>query len=124
MPRILVVAPEESRRRLVQILRNAGHLVAAADCEESAIKSTRSILPGLVLMAIVMDQGNGLEIAAKLRRMPDFSAVPIILLGSVTPIGMNDEPLVSLVNGYLDIDVSAEDLLVTVEAQLAKDKGS
>ena len=124
MSRILVVAPTEPRRRFVDILRNAGYVVTEADGGESAIKIACSVLPRLILMAIVMDEGNGLEIAAKLRRMPDFSSVPIILLGSVTPIGMNDEPLISLVNGYLDIDVSAKELLLTVENQLSPNKRS
>jgi len=75
-------------------------------------------------MTIVLEEGNGLEIAAKLRRMADFSSLPIILLGSVTPIGMNDEPLISLVNGYVDIDVSAKDLLMTVETHLSRIKPS
>jgi len=70
-------------------------------------------------MAIVMPEGNGLVTAAKLRRLPEFSSLPIILLGSVPPIGMNDEPLSSLVNGYLNIDVPASDLLATVNRQLS-----
>jgi CheY-like chemotaxis protein len=116
---ILVVAPVASRRRIVDILRRAGYFVSEADGGESAMKMACSIFPRLVLMSIVMPEGNGLEIAANLRRIPDFCSLPIILLVSVTPIGINDEPLVSLVNGYLDIDVPAKDLLATVSRQLS-----
>jgi hypothetical protein len=43
---------------------------------------------------------------------------PIILLGSITPIGIDEEPLASLVNGYLDIQVSSDDLLATVRSHV------
>ena len=62
MTRILVVAPTESRRRLVNILRQAGYAVAEADSAQSALKSARSLSPELILMAIVMPESNGLEV--------------------------------------------------------------
>lgn len=119
MSPILVVAPAASRRRFVNILHHAGYSVSEADCGETALEIALTVTPGLILMAIVMPQSNGLETAAKLRRIPELRSLPIILLGSVTPIGLNDEPLVSLVNGYLDFDASAGELLNTVDSQLA-----
>lgn len=118
MSPILVVASTESRNRLVGILREAGYVVAEADSGQSALISARSVSPELILMAIVMPDINGLEVAAKLRQQPNSELPPIILLGSITPIGINEEPLVSLVNGYLDIDASSDDLLATVRSHL------
>lgn len=118
MSPIFVVAPTEFRGRLVNILRQAGYAVAEADSGQSALKTARSLSPELILMAIVLPDINGLEVAAQLRQQPNSELPPIILLGSITPIGMNDEPLVSLVNGYLDIDVSPDDLLATVRSHL------
>jgi CheY-like chemotaxis protein len=118
MSSILVVAAQEARQRFVNILREAGYEVAEADSEESALKIARSISPTLILMAIVMPQGNGLEVAARLRRNTTIESSPIILLGSVTPIGIEDEPLVSFVSGYLNMNVPASELLATVESQL------
>jgi CheY-like chemotaxis protein len=115
---ILVVADAEPRRRLADILRQAGYFVAEADSGESAINLAYSVSPKLILMAIVMQDSNGLEAAAKLRRISDFQSLPIILLGSVPPIGMNDEPLASLVSGFLNIDASAKELLATVRSHL------
>ena len=116
---ILVVATGQLRHRLVTVLRQAGYSVAEANSGESALTIARSALPKLVLIAIVMPDGNGLELAAKLRRSANGESPPsIILLGSVTPVGMNEEPLVSLVSGYLNIDVSPNDLLVVVRSHL------
>jgi CheY-like chemotaxis protein len=118
MSPILVVAPTESRSRLVNILRQAGYAVAEADSGQSALKTARSVSPELILMAIVMPDITGLEVAAKLRQHLNLELPPIILLGSITPIGIDEEPLASLVNGYLDIHVSSHDLLATVRSHV------
>jgi CheY-like chemotaxis protein len=119
MPCILVVAATESRRRLVDILFRAGYTVAEADSGEGVLRTVRSVLPDLILMAIVMPDTNGLEVAAKLRRNLNSDSPPVVLLGSITPVGINDEPLASLISGYLDISASARDLLMMVRSKLA-----
>ena len=119
MPSILVAADTESRRRLGDILVGAGYSVAEADSGESVLKTVGSVSPDLILMAIVMPDTNGLEVAAKLRRNQNGDPPPIVLLGSITPIGINDEPLASLISGYLDINVSPGDLLMMVRSKLA-----
>jgi CheY-like chemotaxis protein len=116
--RILVVAPTESRGRLVGILRQAGYAVAEADSGQIALQTAISGPPQLILLAIVMPDLNGLEVAAKLRQHFDSEATPIILLGSITPIGIDEEPLTSLVNGYLNFDASSADLLATVQSHI------
>jgi len=118
MTRILVVAPTEIRRRLVNILRQAGYAVAEADSAQSALKSARSLSPELILMAIVMPDSNGLEVAANLRQHLTSELPPILLLGTITPIGIDEEPLASLVSGYLNIDVSSDDLLAAVQSHV------
>ena len=121
MSLILVVAATESRRRLVEILAGAGYSVVEADSEEDVLKAVSSVSPDLVLMAIVMPASNGLELAAKLRRNFSSKSLPIVLLGSMPPVGIDDEPLASLVTGYLNTDVSADDLLRSVRQTLASE---
>ncbi|MEN3330270.1 MAG: hypothetical protein V7638_5077 [Acidobacteriota bacterium] len=118
MPQILVVAASECRDRLAGILREAGYAVAEADSGESALAMARSVSPHLILMAIVIPDRNGLEVAASLRQYLNSELPPIILLGTITPIGIDEEPLASLVSGYLDIDVSSDDLLAAVQSHV------
>lgn len=118
MPIILVVAATEVRYRLTGILRRAGYKVVEADSEESTFEKMHSASPELILMAIVMPQSNGLEVAARLRQRLNSDLPPIILLGTITPIGIDEEPLSSLVAGYLDIDVSPKDLLAAVRSHV------
>lgn len=119
MPSILVVAAAQPRQRLVNILREAGYSVAEADSEESVLRLAGTVSPKLILMAIVMPHGNGLEVAARLRQNCNDDLPPIILLGSVTPIGLEEEPLASFVSGYLDIDAPSSDLLAAVRLQIS-----
>jgi two-component system OmpR family response regulator len=112
-----VVAVPEFRHRLVEILVQAGYAVVEADSADKALKVAGSALPELILMAIVIPDLNGLEIAAKLRG--HLESPPIILLGSIPPIGINDEPLASLVNGFLNIDASPDELLAVVRSQVS-----
>jgi len=121
MSSILVVAATEARRRLVEILAGAGYSVVEAASEEDVLKAVSCVSPDLVLMAIVMPASNGLELAAKLRRNFSSESLPIVLLGSMPPIGIDDEPLASLVTGYLNTDVSADDLLRSVRQTLASE---
>jgi CheY-like chemotaxis protein len=118
MSSILLVAAPESRRRLVSILREAGYAIAEADSEETALDIARAAAPALILMTIVMRNSNGLEVAARLRQQLNSKLPPIILLGTITPIGIDEEPLVSLVSGYLDIDVSSDELLAAVRSHV------
>jgi CheY-like chemotaxis protein len=122
MSPILVVAATESRSRLVSVLRQAGYVVFEAESGESALSTARAVSPKLILMAIVLPDINGLEVAAKLRHDLNSGLPPVILLGSITPIGIDEEPLVSLVNGYLDMCASTDDLLATVESHLTSNE--
>lgn len=115
---MLVVAATEVRYRLTSILREGGYKVVEADSEESTIEKVRSASPDLILMAIVMPESNGLEVAARLRQRLNSDLPPIILLGTITPVGIDEEPLCSLVTGYLDIDVPAKDLLAAVRSHV------
>jgi CheY-like chemotaxis protein len=119
MRSILVVAEgPELRHRLAGVLSGAGYRVVEAESGERALELTPNVLPDVVLMAIVMRRLNGLETAVKMRKAAGAKSVSIILLGSLIPIGMDDEPLASLIDGYLDIDAPADDVLDCVNQQL------
>ncbi len=120
MKPILIVGPKESRLRFTDILSRAGYSTIESDTSDRAYQIARSVQPGLVLLSIVMPDSNGLETAARLRRLPEFEAVGIILLGCVPPLGIYDEPLALLVNGYLNLDASASELLACVNMQMQK----
>jgi len=114
----VVAGAEACRQRLVQVLVQAGYRVIEAETGRTALSIAQHSAPKLILIAIVMPDIGGLEIAAQLQENFGREAPPIILLGALPPIGLNDEPLASLVSGYLNMDVSPVELLATVQSQL------
>jgi CheY-like chemotaxis protein len=108
---ILVVGDDQVRRRFAAILLRTGYEVVEAASGEMALDLALSILPEVILIAIVLPHLNGLETAARLRTLSKSQAVSIILLGSIAPIGLDDEPLASLIDGYLSMDASPDELL-------------
>jgi CheY-like chemotaxis protein len=111
---ILVVGGHEMRQRFAHVLSRAGYDVVEADSGEAAIDLVPSLLPEVVLIAIVLPQLNGLETAARLRNLLKLQPAYIFLLGAIPPIGLDDEPLASLINGYLSIDADPDELLECV----------
>ena len=80
-PKILVVDDEPDAVELIEFnLKAAGYdVVTAADGEE-ALKKTRSLLPSLIVLDLMLPEVDGLEVCKILRRDPQTSAIPIIML--------------------------------------------
>src|SRR5688572_20730909 len=100
-PILVVISAPKSRQNITKILSEAGYDIIEAASGEAALQMAPNVLPDLVLMAIVISGPNGLQTAAKLRTLLGSKPVRVILLGSVPPIGIHDEPLASLVDDYL-----------------------
>jgi DNA-binding response OmpR family regulator len=80
-PKILVVDDEPDALDLIQYnLKAAGFdVVTAADGEE-ALKKARAAQPSLVILDVMLPEVDGLEVCRTLRRDPETSAIPIIML--------------------------------------------
>ena len=117
-PVLMVVGAREWRHRFADILSQAGYEVVEADSGERALELTPSVLPDVVLIPIVMPQLNGLETAARLRALLGSRPLSVILLGWLPPLGINEEPLASLVDGYLNLDAQPNELLACVSTQV------
>lgn len=117
---LIVVHSQETRHQISEILSEAGYHVIAAETGEQALDLATSVPPGLVLISIVMPDLNGLQTAARLRSQPGAESIRIVLLGSIAPLGLHEEPLSFLVNGYLDVDVSPDELLACVKTHIGE----
>jgi len=111
---ILVVGGHQIRQRFGNILSQTGYEVVQAESGEAAIDLVPSLLPEVVLIAILLPDLNGLETAARLRTLSKLQPVSIILLGSIPPVGLDVEPLASLIDGYLSADATSDELLECV----------
>jgi two-component system alkaline phosphatase synthesis response regulator PhoP len=79
--KILVVEDEPDIRELVRYnLEQAGFRVVEADDGETALQKVRSEQPALVLLDLMLPEGDGLEVCRILRGERDTAALPIVML--------------------------------------------
>jgi two-component system phosphate regulon response regulator PhoB len=80
-PKILVVDDEPDAVELVEFnLRASGFDVATAADGEEALRKSRTLLPDLVVLDLMLPEIDGLEVCKLLRRDPATSTIPIIML--------------------------------------------
>lgn len=79
--KILVVDDEPDALELIGFnLRGAGYDVATAEDGNSALRKARARKPDLILLDLMIPEVDGLEVCKILRRDPDTSGIPIIML--------------------------------------------
>ncbi|MDX2168466.1 MAG: response regulator [Deltaproteobacteria bacterium] len=79
--KILVVEDEPDIRELVRYnLEQAGFRVAEADDGEGALRMVRAEQPALVILDLMLPQGDGLEVCRILRGQPQTATLPIVML--------------------------------------------
>jgi twitching motility two-component system response regulator PilG len=81
--RILVIDDSNTIRRSAEIfLRQGGHEVALAEDGFDALAKLGDFHPDLVFCDILMPRLDGYQTCAIIKRNPEFSGVPVIMLSS------------------------------------------
>src|SRR5437588_1815269 len=79
--KILVVDDEPEAVELVEFnLKQAGFEVASAADGVEALTKTRSLLPDLIVLDVMLPELDGMEICKMLRRDKTTAKIPIIML--------------------------------------------
>jgi two-component system, cell cycle response regulator DivK len=77
--RILVVDDSEDMRDLIQrLLERAGYRVVLAEDGQASLTQAKLHHPDLILMDLSLPDMDGWEAVRHLRKMPEFSSIPII----------------------------------------------
>ena len=80
-PKILVVDDEPDALELIGFnLKAAGYDVITAEDGNSALRKARSHRPALILLDLMIPEVDGLEVCKILRRDPETSGLPIIMV--------------------------------------------
>ena len=81
--KIMVVDDSPTERAFMEnVLRKRGYDVLLVDSGEVAIERSKSELPDLILMDVVMPGQNGFQLTRAITRDPNFAHVPIIMCTS------------------------------------------
>ena len=70
------------RTHLKKILESAGYVVTEAESGSKALELAKATSPDLILLDIIMDDGDGYQTCRKLKRAPETSEIPVIMVSS------------------------------------------
>jgi chemotaxis protein histidine kinase CheA/CheY-like chemotaxis protein len=119
--RLLVVDDAISARKaLQQLLEDRGYDVIAASDGGDAIEKLRRTTVSLVLTDLEMPNVNGLELTRRMREVPQWSKIPVVMVTSRTGDKYRDSAVAAGVNEYRVKPFSDADVLETVKRLLAE----
>lgn len=122
--KILVVDDEPEAVELVEFnLKQAGYDVATAADGAEALRKTRSLLPSLIVLDLMLPEMDGLEVCKMLRRDPATTTIPIVML---TAKAAEIDRVLGLELGaddYLTKPFSPRELVLRIKKLLARGQG-
>ncbi|HVG38406.1 MAG TPA: response regulator [Pyrinomonadaceae bacterium] len=100
---------------LDMILRRAGYQTYTAFTGADALRAARSTHFDLILSDIGMPLMNGYELCAELRKMADYSEVPLVAITGYAHYEDRDEALKCGFNALLNKPIDPSNLLAVIE---------
>jgi two-component system cell cycle response regulator DivK len=115
MKRILYIDDDMPNRMLVRRILNAsGFNVEDVSNAVEGIRLAQSNPPDLILMDMSMPDMDGLTATAKIRSMPDISAIPIVAITANVMQGDRERTLDAGCDGYIgkpiDVDTFVDQI--------------
>lgn len=120
-PRTILIVDDDRDALLIHeaILRSAGYRVLKAESGAEGVKAVQRELPDLVLLDVVLPDGNGLDFCGMIRAGAGISGPRIVFLSGIKT-GSSEQAmgLRAGADGYMLKPVHPEELLARVEAVL------
>ncbi len=117
--KILVVDDvAENRAVLIDMLGPLGFATAEAVNGYEGLEQAKAVHPDLFLMDIVMPKMGGLEAMRRLRQLPDFKGIPIIVISASASGGDEASSIAAGANAFLPKPIDLSWLLAQIGALL------
>lgn len=112
-----MVDDSDSMRKLVaQTLRNVGYeVMEARNGIEALAKATVMERVDLVISDVNMPMMDGIKLVGQLRKQPGMSAVPILMLTTVTESRDKERAKMAGASGWVTKPFAPEQLLATIQ---------
>jgi two-component system cell cycle response regulator DivK len=119
--RILVVEDQEDNRQILRdLLASAGHDMMEAHDGEQALVAVVEHKPDLILMDIQLPIMDGYEATRRIKAMPEFKNIPIIVVTSYALSGDEGKARDAGCDAYVTKPYSPRALLAKVREYLPK----
>lgn len=120
-PRILLVEDDQSLTELIKYnLQNAGFEAVCVEDGEEGLMQAQEIPPDLILLDWMLPNLSGIEICRRLRRMPETSHVPIIMLTARAEESDRIRGLDTGADDYITKPFSPRELIARIHAILRR----
>ncbi len=118
---VMVVEDDLSSRELMEkLLQNAGCSVVSAENGRIALALLQGCQPALILLDLMMPEMDGFEFVTRLREMPRYAEIPVVVLTAKEISAEERQRLEQQVNSILQkAAYSYEQLLAKVDQLLA-----
>lgn len=121
MATILLIEDDVLQRQLaLHTLQAAGHTVHEAEDGEQGLARARELKPDAIVCDVVMPRKNGYQVLAELRKDPQMSAMPVILLTSMSERAQVRLGMSSGADDYLPKPWRPNELTEAIDAVLHK----
>lgn len=118
-PDLLIVEDSAATRRFyAEAVRREGFSAREAGTVAEAVAATGERVPDVVLLDLVLPDGNGAEAAGRLRAVPGMREVPIVAITGWYPVLEDPAQFPAGVDAFLVKPVSAEHLVEVLRAHL------
>ncbi|OGS20964.1 MAG: hypothetical protein A2252_04540 [Elusimicrobia bacterium RIFOXYA2_FULL_39_19] len=120
MKKVLIVDDDEEIIDLVSfILENGGyHAVSASDIS-GAINAVCSETPDLIVLDLMLPEGNGFKLSRLLRLIPKYKHIPIIMLTAVTYLEEKYIEQMMEIQDYITKPFDPKDFIEKINKQIS-----
>jgi two-component system, cell cycle response regulator DivK len=112
---------EASRLAMIELLRDSGHSVAAADAGADGLRIAREQLPRMIIYSVSSSSRAELNPLEELRAEDGVAHIPVLLVSGAVSPEQWDRAESAGCAGYLDKPCSPERLLQEVRRILAEE---
>ena len=109
--KVLIVGGDASLRATARpVLERQGFAVAVAETGATALRLAETERPSLILLNLRLPDGDGLEVAERLRANAPTSRIPLVVLTDEVVLGRRAETLARVCTGTIPTPVTPERL--------------
>jgi DNA-binding response OmpR family regulator len=117
--KLLIVEDNTELLELMRLgLKQAGFTISTATNGLDALKKARSLLPDLIVLDLILPELDGFAVCEALKRSPDTSAIPIILLTGLSSEFTRYAGMESGADEYVTKPISPEQLVPKIKLRL------
>jgi DNA-binding response OmpR family regulator len=117
--KLLIVEDNTELLELMRLgLKQAGFSISTATNGLDALKKARSLTPDLIVLDLILPELDGFAVCEALKRSPDTSAIPIILLTGLSSEFTRYAGIESGADEYVTKPISPEQLVPKIKLML------